>query len=799
MDMLQDFGPLHYNADYLYGYSHDGNVVWRTSDHDPLAATFARPVLHITKTVETAHTPVRLGDAVTYTLVVVNREHKDAGAVLISDVLPSGVTGTDLDWTGTITANSQVEFSFQAVVTTNTAFYGQTIENTAYYSYTGVRGSDSASFVIESAPLPSLTIAKRVEILREPVRPGDSITYTILVRNDGGQVATGVDLVDVLPPETDFDAWVISPTHTTVADDVILWDGRVSVGQVITWTFVAKTIAAHDAVIVNKATIQYDGGLSEANATFTLEPEPLASIVINEIMTSPAVVLDSKGEWIELYNAGSSPVDLNGCVLRDDGTDSHVIDNGGPLVINPGAYLVLGNNDNSSSNGGVAIVYAYTDLNLENTVDQVILECYGKQVDRVDYSSGSGRPGLGGASMQLMAPMLDNNVSANWCRVTTAWPGGAGDGGTPSTANNCPLADLSIAKTVMTARAPQTTVQSGEALTYTIVVANDGEADATAVRVRDILPSSLAGTDLDQVVDIAAGDRKTFVIPATVTTDSHAYTQTIVNTAYYHHSSGSGSDSASVVFDQKEPKLSITKTVGSVHNPVRLGEPVAYTITVANEGDVTATGVVMSDVLPLGLSLGGCLRGECTARLLPPDNTLYWNLNIVPAGQSYTFRFVATLTTNAAFCGETITNTVTYTSTNAGGGASDAAFVIEPSFLFITTTVKPAHASIQLGDLVTYTIVVANHSDDDAHGVVISDDLPAGVWGADLNWSGTVTANDQVEFTILAKVMTDTVYYNWSIVNTAYYSHTSGGGSDDAILIVQAPHRIFLPVITPKR
>ncbi|MFZ6031409.1 MAG: endonuclease/exonuclease/phosphatase family protein [Chloroflexota bacterium] len=44
LDWLVDFGPLHLNADYPYDlYNDNGNVPWRTSDHDPLAATFDIP------------------------------------------------------------------------------------------------------------------------------------------------------------------------------------------------------------------------------------------------------------------------------------------------------------------------------------------------------------------------------------------------------------------------------------------------------------------------------------------------------------------------------------------------------------------------------------------------------------------------------------------------------------------------------------------------------------------------------------------------------------------------------------
>ncbi len=40
--MLQDFSPLHFNADFpYYPYTNNGSVVWRASDHDPVVATLS--------------------------------------------------------------------------------------------------------------------------------------------------------------------------------------------------------------------------------------------------------------------------------------------------------------------------------------------------------------------------------------------------------------------------------------------------------------------------------------------------------------------------------------------------------------------------------------------------------------------------------------------------------------------------------------------------------------------------------------------------------------------------------------
>jgi hypothetical protein len=49
LELQAGFSPLHYNADFPYlPYAEDPTVVWRTSDHEPVAATFTRlPTMHV--------------------------------------------------------------------------------------------------------------------------------------------------------------------------------------------------------------------------------------------------------------------------------------------------------------------------------------------------------------------------------------------------------------------------------------------------------------------------------------------------------------------------------------------------------------------------------------------------------------------------------------------------------------------------------------------------------------------------------------------------------------------------------
>ncbi len=166
-------------------------------------------------------------------------------------------------------------------------------------------------------------------------------------------------------------------------------------------------------------------------------PAAEAQLVIHEIMNNPSAVSDSAGEWFEIHNPSAAPVDIDGWTIKDNDFDNHVITNGGPLLVPAGGYVVLGNNADPGTNGGVTVDYSYgSSWFLSNGADEVILvDTTMAEIDRVEYDGGPSFPDPNGASMALIDPLLDNNVGENWC--TSSTPFGAGDLGTPGAANDC--------------------------------------------------------------------------------------------------------------------------------------------------------------------------------------------------------------------------------------------------------------------------------------------------------------------------------------------------------------------------
>jgi len=161
-------------------------------------------------------------------------------------------------------------------------------------------------------------------------------------------------------------------------------------------------------------------------------------IIITEIMQNPNAVTDANGEYFEVYNTTAGTIDMNGWVIKDDGANTHTINNGGPLNITSGAYLVFGKNSTSAENGGITLDYASTSISLTNADDEIILETGGGvEIDRVNYDGGPNFPDPTGASMELSTMAYTssaNNNGANWAEATSAY--GAGDLGTPGAVND---------------------------------------------------------------------------------------------------------------------------------------------------------------------------------------------------------------------------------------------------------------------------------------------------------------------------------------------------------------------------
>ncbi|MCA9513913.1 MAG: lamin tail domain-containing protein [Myxococcales bacterium] len=181
-------------------------------------------------------------------------------------------------------------------------------------------------------------------------------------------------------------------------------------------------------------------------ATGLAAPAAAGDLVIDEIMANPAAA-DDAGEWLELANPGTVARVLDGCVLKDDGADSHTITPGAgaTVIVPPGGFVVLARSGDAADNGAGGLAdYVYGadgGFTLANAADEVVLVCGGVEIDRVAYDTGAGWPAETGASLSLSpanTTAVANDARAAWCVAPAAY-GTKVQKGSPRRANPaCP-------------------------------------------------------------------------------------------------------------------------------------------------------------------------------------------------------------------------------------------------------------------------------------------------------------------------------------------------------------------------
>jgi hypothetical protein len=147
-------------------------------------------------------------------------------------------------------------------------------------------------------------------------------------------------------------------------------------------------------------------------------------IVINEIMYHYQPNLptpqgtpfsENDEEWIELFNRGTSPVDLSGWTIRD----AIAFDFPVGTILDPGEYLVVAKDAValSAKYASITVVGGY-DGTLSNQDDRIqLLDPFQNPADEVHYYDG-GRWGDfadgGGSSLELRNPHADNTNADAW-------------------------------------------------------------------------------------------------------------------------------------------------------------------------------------------------------------------------------------------------------------------------------------------------------------------------------------------------------------------------------------------------
>jgi uncharacterized repeat protein (TIGR01451 family) len=154
------------------------------------------------------------------------------------------------------------------------------------------------------------------------------------------------------------------------------------------------------------------------------------------------------------------------------------------------------------------------------------------------------------------------------------------------------------------------------------------------------------------------------------------------------------------------------------------GDLVQFTISVLNNGPADASGIVVGDVLPAGLSYDSDTPGQGTYDPVAGE----WEIGSLPSAASADLQLRATV--DAGTAGWEIVNTaalwlVDQNDIAAGNNSADASITVGSADLAVGLSVDRSFPAE--GDTIVYTITVANYGPGEAAGVLVADSLPQGV------------------------------------------------------------------------
>ncbi|WP_420811382.1 DUF7507 domain-containing protein [Microbacterium hydrocarbonoxydans] len=646
----------------------------------------------------------RAGDLVTYSFTVRNAGNVTLTGVGITDALPGLSAITYAGWpgaTGTLQPGQSVTASATRALTQSDVDAGS-VANTARATATPPTGDAVIADAPATLPLaagPLLTLGKSAAYTSGTGAVGSVITYTFTARNTGNVTLTGVTVTD---------------PHAGLSPISLAWPGT------------AGTLAPGAQVV--------------GTATYTVTQADVdAGIVRNSARVSgtppsgPAIGADSPTVTLATVAAGPALTTAKSATVGGTGAVGDVVD-----------YTVRVTNTGNVTLRDVTVIdplpglsaFAYTwpgDSGVLAPGAQVVARA-SRTITQADVDAGS-----------LVNVATGRGVAPNGTPVTAA----SGTVTTPTA-----VGDPRLQVTKAGALPAGATGVAGETITWTVTIRNTGNVTLSGVSATDSLPgiSDLAygAWPSGTAGRLAPGDAVTATATSTVRqsdVDAGAISNAATATGTPARGQSTSAIGAGTVPLTSAPALALQKSGAYTTGSGAVGDTITYTYTLRNAGNVTLSGVAVTDPHSGLSAINYGTWPSGTAGTLGPNQT-------VVATATYQVRQndvnSGSITDVATASGRPPTGAaVSATSQTVVLGTAAAA----PGIL--TTKSASVGGAGQLGDLITYTFRATNTGNVTLTGVALSDPAPGlsplayGPWpGA----SGTLQPGESVTATATHRI-----------------------------------------------
>ncbi|MEW5767040.1 MAG: hypothetical protein AB1797_05345, partial [bacterium] len=643
------------------------------------------PKLSITKT--DSPDLVQAGSDLTYTLTVTNSGNAVANNVVITETYDDNTTfswaepapdaGSGNRW-WTFSSLSPVA---SQTITVRLAVTSPLANGTVLTNLASVVSDETPTpekvtetTTVESKPVISITKYD----LPDPIQAGSDLTYTLTVTNSGNAVANNLVITETYDANTTF-SWA-EPTPDAGSGNRRWTFSNLSpdASQTITIRLAVASPLPDDTVLTN-----------------------LASVVSNE---TPAPV-----ETVKSTTVASAPI------ISITKTDS-------PDPVEAGADLT----------------YTLTVANSGNAVanNLVITETYDANIT---FSSADPAPDAGSGNrrwtfsslspvasqtitirLAVASPLANGTVLTNLASVVSDETPTPEKVTETTTVTSAPI--ISITKTDSS-----DLVEAGADLTYTLTVANSGNAVANNLVITETYDANttFSWADLDPddgttnqwtFSSLSSGENKTITIRLAVASPLTNGTVLTNRASVVTDETPTPEEVTETTTVGSAPKLSITKTDSP--DPVQAGANLTYSLTVTNSGNAVANNLVITETYDANTTFFSAEP--------PPvvDTTNQWSFSSLSPGASQTITIWLAVASPLAN-GTVLTNSASVVSdeTPTPEKVTETTTVTTAPFISITKT--DSSDLVQAGSDLIYTLTVANSGNAVANNLVITETYDA--------------------------------------------------------------------------